>query len=113
MPFMKVDPVQEAKELQDCFIDDPDVKEMFRQYELAHLAAERLQQEEIRLRNDLTDTRRRNNITQKELEMASGLSQQAISRIEVGKDVSPSLKSIIRYVDAIGYHLILEPKQDV
>ncbi len=56
--------------------------------------------------------RKRNNITQKDLEAASGLSQQAISRIEVGKDVSPSLKSLIRYADAIGCHLTLEMNQD-
>jgi DNA-binding XRE family transcriptional regulator len=108
MPFVKVDPIQEARELQEVFKDNPSAREEFKRYELAHVEAERLQQEEIRLRNELTEMRKRNNITQKDLEEASGLSQQAISRIEVGKDVSPSLKSLIRYADAIGCHLTLE-----
>jgi len=36
MPFEKVDPIAEAIELQEEFKDDPEAKEMFRQYELAH-----------------------------------------------------------------------------
>ena len=85
MPFIKVDPVKESA---------------------------RLQQEEIVLRNDLMKMRKLNKITQKGLQQTSGLSQQAISRIEVGKDVSPSLKSLIKYVDAIGCRLKLELKED-
>jgi DNA-binding XRE family transcriptional regulator len=112
MPFIKVDPIREAKELQDVFKDDPTAREEFKRYELAHIEAERLQQEENRIRNELAAMRKRNNITQKELELASGLSQQAISRIEVGKEISPSLKSLIRYADAIGCHLAIKQKQE-
>jgi len=36
MPFIKVDPIAEAIELQEIFKDDPDAKEMFHQYELTH-----------------------------------------------------------------------------
>ena len=112
MPFVKVDSVKEARELQEIFKDDPETKETFKKYEIAHIESARLQQEEMRLRNDLTEMRKRNNITQKDLQQSSGLSQQAISRIEVGKDVSPSLKSLIKYVDAIGCQLRLELKED-
>ena len=112
MPFVKVDPIKEAQELQEIFKDDPEAKKAFREYEMFHIESARLQQEEIKLRNDLTEMRKRNNITQKDLQQASGLSQQAISRIEVGKDVSPSLKSLIRYVDAIGCQLKLELKEE-
>jgi len=112
MPFIKVDPIIEAQELQEIFKDDSEAKETFREYEMAHIESARLLQEEVKLRNDLTEMRKRNNITQKDLQQASGLSQQAISRIEVGKDVSPSLKSLIKYVDAIGCQLRLELKEE-
>ena len=36
MPFEKVDPIAEAIELQEMFSNDPETKEIFRQYELAH-----------------------------------------------------------------------------
>jgi len=36
MPFVKVDSIAEAIELQEIFKDDPEAKEMFRQYELVH-----------------------------------------------------------------------------
>ena len=35
MPFTKVNPIAEAVELQELF-DDPETKELFHQYELAH-----------------------------------------------------------------------------
>ena len=79
---------------------------------MAHIESARLLHEEMKLRSDLTEMRKRNNITQKDLQQVSGLSQQAISRIEVGKDVSPSLKSLIRYVDAIGCQLRIELKEE-
>ena len=113
MPFIELDPIQEARELQEEFKDDSVLIAKYKQFESTHIEAARLQQEEIRLRNELSEARKQNNITQKELVTASGLSQQAISRIEVGKDVSPSLKSLIKYVDAIGCRLILEPKHEV
>jgi DNA-binding XRE family transcriptional regulator len=112
MPFARVNPVKEAQELQEIFKDNPETIEIFKKYEGAHIESARLQQEEMRLRNDLTEMRKRSSITQKDLQQASGLSQQAISRIEVGKDVSPSLKSLIKYVDAIGCQLRLELKEN-
>ena len=112
MPFVKVNPIKEAQELQEIFKDDAEAKEIFKKYEIAHIESERLQQEEMQLRRKLTEMRKRNKITQKDLQKSSGLSQQAISRIEVGKDVSPSLKSLIKYVDAIGCQLRLELKEE-
>ena len=50
MPFKTVDPIAEAIELQEMFNDDPNTKEMFRQYELAHRENARLKQEEAELR---------------------------------------------------------------
>jgi len=51
MPFIKVDPISEAKELQEMFKDDPDTKEMFRQYELIHRENASLERQEEELRN--------------------------------------------------------------
>ena len=112
MPFVKVDPVKEAQELQEVFKDDPEAKEIFREYEIFHIESARLQREEMKLRGELTKMRKLNNITQKDVQQSSGLSQQAISRIEIGKDVSPSLKSLIKYVDAIGCQLKLVLKEE-
>ena len=52
MPFMKIDPIEESIELQEIFKDDPEAKEMFRQYELEHRKAVKLPmyQEKMQLR---------------------------------------------------------------
>ena len=42
MPFTKVDPISEAIELQELFKDDAETKEVFRQYELAHIGNARI-----------------------------------------------------------------------
>lgn len=113
MPFATVDPIQEAIELQETFKDDLELKAKYKKYELSHIEANRLQQKEFELRSELSKMRKKNNVTQKELQEKSGLSQQAISRIEVGKDVSPSLKSIVRYLDAIGCDFKIENNKTV
>ena len=74
MPFIKVDPINEAVELQDMFSDDAKTKEMFHQYELAHRENKRIDQEELELRNRLIEFRKTKSITQKELEARTGLS---------------------------------------
>lgn len=110
MPFVVIDPIEEAKELQEVFKHDTETKKLFKHYEEAHTETKRLQEEELELRRQLVEIRKKNNITQKELQKKTGLSQQAISRIEVGKDVSPSLKSLLKYADAIGCKLIAQVK---
>ena len=104
MPFVKVDPIAEAIELQEMFNGEPETKEMFRQYELAHRENARLEQEEIELRNRLIEFRKLKNITQKELETRTGLTQQAISRFENG--IGGNIKTILKYADGIDCKLI-------
>ena len=104
MPFTKVDPIKEAIELQEMFNDDPEAKEMFRQYELAHRENARLEQEELELRTRLVEVRKSKNISQKELEARTGLTQQAISRFETGS--GGSIKTILRYAEGIDCKLI-------
>ena len=108
MPFTKIDPIAEAIELQEMFSDDPETVEVFRQYELAHRENARLEQEEFELRNQLVEYRRSRNITQKELESRTGLTQQAISRFETGS--GGSIRTILKYADGIDCKLILQGK---
>ena len=108
MPFVKVNPVAEAVELQEMFKDDPETKELFYQYELAHRENDKLKQKEQELRNRLVEFRKSQNITQKDLEARTGLTQQAISRFETG--VGGSIKTILKYADGIGCSLIPQSK---
>jgi len=104
MPFVKTNPIEEAIELQEMFKDEPETKEMFRQYELAHRDNEALKQKEQELRNRLVEFRKLQNITQAELETKTGLTQQAISRFETG--LGGNIKTILKYADGIGCSLI-------
>jgi len=110
MPFEKVNPIAEAIELQNEFKDEPEAMEMFRQYELAHRENARLEQEEAELRNRLVKFRKQKNITQKELEAKTGLTQQAISRFEtIG---GGSIKTILKYAEGLDCQLIPVEKHD-
>jgi len=104
MPFEKVDPIAEAIGLQDEFKDDPEAREMFRQYELAHRENARLEQEEAELRNRLINFRKQKNITQKELEAKTGLTQQAISRFETNG--GGSIRTILKYAEGLDCQLV-------
>lgn len=108
MPFKKVDPITEAIELQGMFQDEPETKEMFRQYELAHRENAQLEQDEQELRNRLIEFRKAKNITQKELEARTGLTQQAISRFETGN--SGNIKTILKYAEGIECKLVPQSK---
>jgi len=108
MPFEKVDPIAEAMELQEMFKDDLETKDMFRHYELEHREAAKIQQEELELRNRLVEMRKFKNITQKELETRTGMTQQAISRFEKGNGVN--FKTILRYAEGIDCKLIPQSK---
>ena len=110
MPFVKIDPIAEAVEIQELFADDSETKEMFRQYELVHKENAKMELEEAALRNRLIDFRKRKNITQKELEFRTGLTQQAISRFETGS--GGSIKTILRYAEGLDCQLIPVERQD-
>lgn len=108
MPFVAVNPIEEAIELQEDFKDDPEGKEMFSQYEIAHRENAALEQQEQELRNRLVEFRKSQNITQKELESRTGLTQQAISRFETG--LGGNIKTILKYADGIGCNLVPQNK---
>lgn len=57
------------------------------------------------IRLQLKRIRKSSGITQKQLSEKSGLSESCISNIESGGDVSPSLRSLIKYAHAVGAEL--------
>jgi len=59
----------------------------------------------------LTAARKESGLTQAELSKISGLNQRAISRIESNSDVSPTLKTLIKYINALGFDLELVKRQ--
>nr|WP_314461714.1 helix-turn-helix transcriptional regulator [uncultured Clostridium sp.] len=104
MPFQNVTNVilnEEAQELKEICTENPEVMKSVSEFD-----------KEFELRLKLIEARKKAGLTQKEVEERSGLAQQAISRIETDNNISPSIKSLIKYVDAIGYELTLSPKRN-
>lgn len=56
-------------------------------------------------RMELTNARKARRITQKELAKLSGLSESCISNIESGESSSPTLRSLVKYANAIGVEI--------
>lgn len=61
--------------------------------------------EEMRFKQILIDARKSKDMTQKEVSERSGLSQQAVSRLEKGN--GGTIDTVIRYLNAIGFELSL------
>lgn len=105
MPFKDVTDIvldEEVKELEEDYKNDPEVREAIDQFRA-----------ECKLRKELKEARTKKNITQKDIQKKTGLTQQMISRIESNNEISPSMKNLIKYVNAIGYEITLLPKEDV
>lgn len=58
----------------------------------------------------LTELRKQNKLTQKELASISGLSIKCISDIENENCGNPTLKSLIKYLDCLGYEICFQKK---
>ena len=100
MPFKQVDPKEELQELNALLDSDPMLRQKFD-----------AEQMEFAFRVKLARARKARKLTQSSIKETTGLTQQAISRIETGsKDRSPTLRTLIRYVDALGYELTLTEK---
>jgi len=100
MPFVKVDPKQEQREFEEL-LKDPEAKSAFDEFE-----------REYAFRRKLAEARKANSITQQEIQSITGLPQQSISRIEKGtaQKQSPTLRTLLKYVDAIGCELTIVQK---
>ena len=94
MPFVKANREEEAKKLRTLMDSDPEVRQHIEDWD-----------KEYAFRKKLALARKEAGLTQKEVEQHSGLDQRAVSRMESDKDTSPSLKTLIKYLDAMGYRL--------
>ena len=99
MPGTVANREEEAKKLKALIEENPKLQHVVEDFD-----------REYEFRKKLVAARKTVGLTQKELESLSGLDQRAISRLEKGQDVSPNLKTILRYVDAMGYELHLGAK---
>ena len=103
MPMIDVTDIilnEEKKEMENILNSNTKARAGYKQFEA-----------ECKLRRELADARKKKNITQIELKKRTGLTQQVISRIEKDHEISPSLRNLIKYLDAIGYELTLQLKQ--
>ena len=102
MSFVKVDPEQEQREFEEL-LKDLDAKKAYNEFE-----------REYAFRQKLAEARKANNITQQEIQRRTGLPQQSISRIEKGTALgqSPTLRTLLKYVDAIGCELTITQKHN-
>ena len=91
---------EEAKELDVAYSSNPKVRAAIDQFD-----------SECRLRRELIKARKKNKLTQKQIHESTGLTQQVISRIESNTSVSPSLKNLMIYADALGYEITFRPKK--
>lgn len=63
-------------------------------------------QAEMQFKQELINKRKANALTQKDISRLSGLSQQAVSRLEKGN--GGTIETIIRYLSAMGCSLTLK-----
>jgi len=100
MPFVKANITEEKKMIQELIDSDPELKKHNDEWN-----------KEYEFRKKLVLARKQSGLTQKEVSMITGLDQRAISRAEVDSEVSPNIKTIIKYIDALGFQLDIIPKQ--
>lgn len=59
---------------------------------------------------ELSQLRKSKGISQKELSKVSGLSVQCISDIESSNNGNPTLRSIVKYLECLGYEIAFQKK---
>ena len=94
--LVKSDGLKEKQIIEELIQDD----ELRRQHELFEA--------EMAFKQELIDARKSQSLTQKDISRMTGLSQQAVSRMEKG--ASGTIETIIRYLDSIGYSLVIKKK---
>jgi DNA-binding XRE family transcriptional regulator len=94
MPFVVANKEKEAKKLQSLIKSDIAVKQHIKAWE-----------EEYEFRKKLVIARKEAGLSQKDVEKLSGLNQRAVSRIEANSGTTPSVKTLIKYLNALGYKL--------
>lgn len=59
-------------------------------------------------KDELSEMRKAKGLSQKELSDISGLSVRCISDIENANEGNPTLNSIIKYINALGYEIMFQ-----
>lgn len=95
--LVKSNPEREKEIIEQMISEDAELK---RQHELFEA--------EMAFKQEIINARKSLSLTQKDVSKRSGLSQQAISRIENG--ASGTIGTIIKYLDSIGYTLSVKMK---
>lgn len=94
MPFVEANMVEERKRLQKLTDSSPEAKKAVEDFD-----------KEYEFRRKLVLAREDAGLTQRQLQELSGLDQRAISRMETDEKISPSIKTLMKYLDALGYQL--------
>ena len=58
----------------------------------------------------LSELRKSKHLTQKEVAESAGISVQSVFSIENESGGNPTLKSLIKYLDCLGYEIAFQPK---
>ena len=95
MAFIKADIEKEKKELNILISQEDDARKAYEEF-----------QARIALQQQLIQMRKAENMTQADVARTTGLSQQAVSRIEKGKGAT--IQSLIKYLRGIGYRIELK-----
>ena len=93
----KRDAKKEEKIIEELISGDESLR---RQHELFEA--------EMAFKQELINARKSAALTQQEVSRITGLSQQAVSRME--KSASGTIGTIIRYLDSLGYSLTIRKK---
>ena len=86
--------IENEKQKQELVEANPELKQYSEEWE-----------QDYQIRKQMRMAREAMGIDQKILGMLSGLDHRAISRVETNTEVSPTLKTIVKYLNAIGYKL--------
>lgn len=92
--LVKSDSIKEARIIEELITDD----ELRKQHEVFEA--------EMAFKQELINARKSESLTQKDISRMTGLSQQAVSRMEKG--ASGTIETIIRYLNSIGYSLSIK-----
>ena len=95
MAFVKADPNKEKEKLNRLIAESEEARKAHEAF-LARIA----------LQQKLVQTRQAEKMTQSDVANASGLSQQAVSRIEKG--AGATISSLVKYLTGIGYGIELK-----
>lgn len=95
MSFVKADSEKEKEQLEQLIKSDNEANRAYEEFCAR-----------ISLQEKLVSKRKAEHLTQKEVAAASGMSQQAVSRIEKGSGAT--INSLIKYLLSIGYTIELK-----